>query len=181
MMKRYLGVKGNLRPPGIVGFNVAGEPGDYRLMRYALGSSLADASVHAEGLQGLMDIALHPSFAANKRIYLTYHKAIDASAGHSYTLRADNILARSGAATIAYSNMATLDLHTSNFDDSVADLDDGPGHLQTNDLAGSRRGWVVARGLQKVGAVYPRRTHLDEHFTVDKRDVGDFLPGELIG
>ena len=40
MMKRYLGVKANLRPPAIVGFNVAGEPGDYRLMRYALGSCL---------------------------------------------------------------------------------------------------------------------------------------------
>jgi hypothetical protein len=40
MMKRYFDVKANLRPPGIVGFNVAGEAGDYRLMRYALGSCL---------------------------------------------------------------------------------------------------------------------------------------------
>jgi hypothetical protein len=40
MMKRYHDVKANLRSPAIVGFNVAGEPGDYRLMRYGLGSCL---------------------------------------------------------------------------------------------------------------------------------------------
>ena len=40
MMKRYFDVKANLRPPAIVGFNVAGELNDYRLMRYALGSCL---------------------------------------------------------------------------------------------------------------------------------------------
>ena len=30
--------------------------------------------VQAQGLQGLMDIALHPKFAENKLVYLTYHK-----------------------------------------------------------------------------------------------------------
>lgn len=30
--------------------------------------------VQAQGLQGLMDIALHPRFADNKLVYLTYHK-----------------------------------------------------------------------------------------------------------
>ena len=32
--------------------------------------------VNAEGLQGLMDIALHPRFADNGWVYLTYHKPI---------------------------------------------------------------------------------------------------------
>ena len=64
--------------------------------------------------------------------------------------------------------------------DPVADLGDGPGHLEPEDLAGSRRRRIVACGLQQVGAVDPRRTDLDEHFTVVGCDVGDFLPGELI-
>jgi hypothetical protein len=64
---------------------------------------------------------------------------------------------------------------------TVADLGDGPGHFETQGLAGSRRGWIVARGLQEIGAVYPRRTHLDEDFTVIRGDIGHFLPGELIG
>jgi glucose/arabinose dehydrogenase len=32
--------------------------------------------VHARGLQGLMDVALHPRFEANHWIYLTYHKTL---------------------------------------------------------------------------------------------------------
>jgi glucose/arabinose dehydrogenase len=36
--------------------------------------------VHAEGLQGLMDVVLHPKFAENHWVYLTYHKSL--SAGH---------------------------------------------------------------------------------------------------
>jgi hypothetical protein len=40
MMKRYLGVRDNLRPPAVVGFNVAGDPRDLQFMRYALGSCL---------------------------------------------------------------------------------------------------------------------------------------------
>src|SRR6185312_10101438 len=49
--------------------------------------------------------------------------------------------------------------------DSVTDPGDGSGHLESEDLAGSRRGRIVAGGLQEVGAVDPRRTYLDEHFT----------------
>ena len=59
--------------------------------------------------------------------------------------------------------------------DSVTDLGDGSGHLEAEDLAGSGRGRIVARGLQQVGAVDTRRTHLDEHFTGVRFDVGDFL------
>ncbi|HEX5107092.1 MAG TPA: PQQ-dependent sugar dehydrogenase [Vicinamibacterales bacterium] len=38
-------------------------------------------AVAAQGLQGLMDIALHPRFAENKFVYLTYHKPVAAPAG----------------------------------------------------------------------------------------------------
>ena len=31
-------------------------------------------AVHAEGIAGLMDVALHPGFAANRLVYLTYTK-----------------------------------------------------------------------------------------------------------
>ena len=41
MMQRYLRVRENLRPPAVVGFNVAGDPRDLQFMRYALGSSTA--------------------------------------------------------------------------------------------------------------------------------------------
>src|SRR5262245_50891755 len=37
--------------------------------------------VAAQGLQGLLDIALHPSFAENKFVYLTYHKPLTSPAG----------------------------------------------------------------------------------------------------
>jgi hypothetical protein len=40
MMRRYLSVRDHLRPPGIVGFNVAGDPQDFRFFRYAFGSCL---------------------------------------------------------------------------------------------------------------------------------------------
>jgi acrosin len=46
----------------------------------------------------------------------------NASAGHSYTLRADNAVARSGGTLIAYRNVGTLSLSTSNFADTVAVL-----------------------------------------------------------
>src|SRR5690242_7665083 len=32
--------------------------------------------VAAQGLSGLMDIALHPQFATNKYVYLSYHKSV---------------------------------------------------------------------------------------------------------
>jgi glucose/arabinose dehydrogenase len=37
--------------------------------------------ISAQGLSGLMDIALHPRFAENKFVYLTYHKPNPAAAG----------------------------------------------------------------------------------------------------
>src|SRR5215467_5467613 len=36
--------------------------------------------VQAQGLAGLMDIALHPQFAGNKLVYLTYHKPAGSAA-----------------------------------------------------------------------------------------------------
>lgn len=42
MMAHYRAVKANLREPRIVGFNVAGNPRDYRFFRYAYASSLMD-------------------------------------------------------------------------------------------------------------------------------------------
>jgi aldose sugar dehydrogenase len=38
-------------------------------------------AVAAQGLSGLMDIALHPRFAENKWVYLTYHKPMAAAGG----------------------------------------------------------------------------------------------------
>jgi Ca2+-binding RTX toxin-like protein len=46
----------------------------------------------------------------------------NAIAGHSYTLRADNAVARSGGTLIAYRNVGALWLFTSNFADTVAVL-----------------------------------------------------------
>lgn len=40
MMKRYRNVEKNLRGPRIVGFNVWGNPADFRFFRYALASCL---------------------------------------------------------------------------------------------------------------------------------------------
>src|SRR5438270_9873081 len=37
--------------------------------------------VHAEGLQGLMDVVLHPRFDENHWVYLTYHKALPTGQG----------------------------------------------------------------------------------------------------
>src|SRR4051812_47082282 len=37
--------------------------------------------VHAEGLQGLMDVVLHPRFDENHWVYLTYHKPLPTGQG----------------------------------------------------------------------------------------------------
>ncbi|MES9825018.1 MAG: putative glycoside hydrolase [Candidatus Thiodiazotropha endolucinida] len=42
MMARYRTVKSNLKEPRIIGFNVAGDPEDYRFFRYAFTSCLLD-------------------------------------------------------------------------------------------------------------------------------------------
>jgi glucose/arabinose dehydrogenase len=39
--------------------------------------------VAAQGLSGLMDIALHPQFATNKYVYLSYHKSVPLPAGET--------------------------------------------------------------------------------------------------
>jgi glucose/arabinose dehydrogenase len=41
--------------------------------------------VHAAGLQGLQDVALHPQFAQNHYVYLTYHKPVRAPATSTAT------------------------------------------------------------------------------------------------
>src|SRR4030095_14558351 len=38
-------------------------------------------AVHASGLQGLMDVVLHPRFAENHFIYLAYHKPVKGPTG----------------------------------------------------------------------------------------------------
>ena len=39
------------------------------------------------GLQGLMDVALHPNFTANKWVYLAYHKPVGGDAGQTVLAR----------------------------------------------------------------------------------------------
>jgi glucose/arabinose dehydrogenase len=48
-------------------------------------------AVHAVGLQGLMDVVLHPRFAANRFIYLSYHKPVKGPTG---TAAGETTLAR---------------------------------------------------------------------------------------
>src|SRR5262249_15602559 len=66
----------------------------------------------------------------------------NASAAHSYTLRTDNILARSGGTVIAYSNVGDLSLFTSNFADSVAVLGTSADTVAHLDLGGGND-WVT--------------------------------------
>ncbi len=44
-------------------------------------SVLGVPQVHAEGLQGLMDVVLHPRFDENHWVYLTYHEALPPGQG----------------------------------------------------------------------------------------------------
>jgi glucose/arabinose dehydrogenase len=60
------------------GILVTERPGRLRIIRNGVldPTPVAGApQVQAAGLAGLMDIALHPGFADNKLVYLTYHKA----------------------------------------------------------------------------------------------------------
>jgi glucose/arabinose dehydrogenase len=50
--------------------------------------------VAAQGLSGLMDIALHPQFATNKYVYLSYHKAVPLPPGEPAPARASGRAAR---------------------------------------------------------------------------------------
>ena len=58
---------------------VTERPGRLRLIKEGVLTHDAIAGVpvvHAEGLQGLMDVVLHPNFEQNRWVYLTYHKAV---------------------------------------------------------------------------------------------------------
>ena len=52
-----------------------------RLMREPVAGVPAVQTGGPRGLQGLMDVALHPDFAVNRFVYLTYHKPTAAGAG----------------------------------------------------------------------------------------------------
>jgi aldose sugar dehydrogenase len=59
------------------GILVAERPGRLRIVRNGVLDRNPVAGlppVHAQGLSGLMDLALHPQFSQNKLIYFTYHK-----------------------------------------------------------------------------------------------------------
>ena len=59
--------------------------------------------VRASGLQGLMDIALHPNFAQNHFVYLAYHRPVEVPAG---TAAAGPPAATNAAAAAAAPNAA---------------------------------------------------------------------------
>jgi glucose/arabinose dehydrogenase len=66
------------------GILVTERPGRLRIVRDGVLDPNAVAGtpqVQAQGLAGLMDIALHPRFNDNKFVYLTYHKPAGANAG----------------------------------------------------------------------------------------------------
>ena len=66
------------------GILVTERPGCLRIVRNGVVDPKPIAgvpAVAAQGLSGLLDIALHPRFAENKWVYLTYHKPNPAAAG----------------------------------------------------------------------------------------------------
>jgi glucose/arabinose dehydrogenase len=73
---------------------VTERPGRLRIIRNGVLDPRAISGVPevsttgARGLQGLMDIALHPRFAENHWIYLTYHKPVDERGGAATLARA---------------------------------------------------------------------------------------------
>jgi glucose/arabinose dehydrogenase len=76
---------------------VTERPGRLRIVRNGVLDPVPVAGVpevHAQGLQGLMDVVLHPRFADNRFIYLSYHKPVP-------TKTADGTNAMAGATTIA--------------------------------------------------------------------------------
>lgn len=61
---------------------VTERPGRLRIVRNGVLDPRPVAGVpevHAQGLQGLMDVVLHPRFAENRYIYLSYHKPVPAT------------------------------------------------------------------------------------------------------
>src|SRR5262245_29649394 len=68
-------------PDGVI--LVTERPGHLRIVRDGVLDATPVAGlpqVQAQGLAGLMDIALHPRFRENKLIYFTYHKPAGANA-----------------------------------------------------------------------------------------------------
>src|SRR5262245_49754159 len=66
------------------GILVTERPGRLRMVRNSVLDPKPVAglpAVQAQGLAGLMDLALHPRFAENKLIYFTYHKPASTNAG----------------------------------------------------------------------------------------------------
>jgi aldose sugar dehydrogenase len=66
------------------GILVSERPGRLRIVRNGVLDPTPVAGlprVQAQGLSGLMDLALHPRFSENKLIYFTYHRPPDISAG----------------------------------------------------------------------------------------------------
>jgi glucose/arabinose dehydrogenase len=65
---------------------VTERPGRLRIVRNGVLDPTPVAGlpqIQAQGLSGLMDLALHPRFAENKLIYFTYHKPVANSAGNN--------------------------------------------------------------------------------------------------
>ena len=65
---------------------IAERPGRLRIVRNGVLDPTPVAGlpqIQAQGLSGLMDLALHPRFAENKLIYFTYHKPVANSAGNN--------------------------------------------------------------------------------------------------
>ena len=73
------------------GILVTERPGRLRIVRKGVLDPKPVAGVpkvQAQGLAGLMDLALHPRFAENKLIYFTYHKPPDGERRQSSRWRA---------------------------------------------------------------------------------------------
>jgi glucose/arabinose dehydrogenase len=86
-------------------------------------------AVQAQGLAGLMDLALHPQFAENKLVYFTYHKP-------------------AGAAAIPGNNAGIITLARGRWD--------GGALTDVRDLFSSIQTERVAHRLRKDGMVYMR-------------------------
>ena len=86
---RLVVTKGLFHPWGMAflpdgGILITERPGCLRIVRNGVLDPKLVAGlppISAQGLSGLMDIALHPRFAENKFVYVTYHKPNPAAAG----------------------------------------------------------------------------------------------------
>jgi len=79
------------------GILVTERPGRLRMVRNGVLDPNPVAGVpqvHAQGLSGLMDLALHPQFSQNKLIYFTYHKPAATSGGNGGNNQGTITLAR---------------------------------------------------------------------------------------